>query len=261
MSAASDKYEQDVADVVDKLVRRAFGRKASATRPPLPTSYSDVRIIVPGIGKVWCEVKMNHTDNLSNTRVYYKDGEWKFSEKAKSKKAAAETCRILNESKQTKEWVKDLADFCAIDHKSIWIPTTSGPIKNAGKSGYEDVVSHKMMIDYFDDLKLKKTGATQYIVQEPGYDIGDLVTIHYLEGKSEPAYYMQSGDDFYKIGTKNPLKCKGVPQFGGMGDLKVRVGLRTSYYEIQPEIKIDPSSLKESRFSVAPGTRKKNPFA
>ena len=72
---------------------------------------------------------------------------------------------------------------------------------------------------------------------------------------------MQSGDDFYKIGSRNPLGCKGVPQFGGNGNLKVRVGIRTTYYEIQPEIKIDPSSLKNSRFSIAPGTSKKNPFA
>jgi len=261
MSAASDKYEKDVAANLDKMVKSAFGKSAFAERPSLPTTYSDVRMTVPGKGKVWCEVKMNHTDNLSNTRVFYKNGTWQVSDKAKSRNAAAETCRLLNESKQTKQWVKDLADSCGINYKTIWIPTTSGPIKSAGKKGFEDVVSHKMMIAYFKQIKLSNTAATQYIVEEPGYDIGDLVTIHYLEGKSEPAYYMQSGDDFYKIGSRNPLGCKGVPQFGGNGNLKVRVGIRTTYYEIQPEIKIDPSSLKNSRFSIAPGTSKKNPFA
>lgn len=261
MSAASDKYEKDVAANLDKMVKSAFGKSAFAERPSLPTTYSDVRMTVPGKGKVWCEVKMNHTDNLSNTRVFYKNGTWQVSDRAKSRNAAAETCRLLNESKQTKQWVKDLADSCGINYKTIWIPTTSGPIKSAGKKGFEDVVSHKMMIAYFKQIKLSNTAATQYIVEEPGYDIGDLVTIHYLEGKSEPAYYMQSGDDFYKIGSRNPLGCKGVPQFGGNGNLKVRVGIRTTYYEIQPEIKIDPSSLKNSRFSIAPGTSKKNPFA
>ena len=120
MSAASDKYEKDVAANLDKMVKSAFGKSAFAERPSLPTTYSDVRMTVPGKGKVWCEVKMNHTDNLSNTRVFYKNGTWQVSDRAKSRNAAAETCRLLNESKQTKQWVKDLADSCGINYKTIF---------------------------------------------------------------------------------------------------------------------------------------------
>ena len=99
-----------------------------------------------------------------------------------------------------------------------------------------------------------------------GVDLGKLVTAHYLEAKAEPAEYMQAGDDFYMIGTTNPLKlARDIPVLGAggscKGDFKMRIGVRSSssaFYEIQPEIKI--TNMPKSPYSLKPGTTKKNPF-
>jgi hypothetical protein len=90
-------------------------------------------------------------------------------------------------------------------------------------------------------------------------DLGKIVTEHYTLGKAEPAYYMQAGDDFYRISNKDPLKLGAtIPLLAGMGDFKVRVSTRSEYYEVQAEIKI--AKMPDSKFSVKPGTSKKNPF-
>jgi hypothetical protein len=106
---------------------------------------------------------------------------------------------------------------------------------------------------YFDQPSINR-----YIANEENYNLGDVVTEHYTIGKAEPAYYMQAGDDFYMISKKNPLKIKGVPVLSGSGDFKVRVATRSEFYEVQAEIKI--KKMPNSKFSVAPGTKKQNPF-
>ena len=98
----------------------------------------------------------------------------------------------------------------------------------------------------------------RYIANEENYNLGDVVTEHYTIGKAKPAYYMQAGDDFYMISKKNPLKMKGIPVLSGHGDFKVRVSTRSEFYEVQAEIKI--KKMPHSKFSVAPGTKKDNPF-
>jgi hypothetical protein len=108
----------------------------------------------------------------------------------------------------------------------------------------------------------------QYILDVKNVDLGALVTRHYLEGKKEPAHYMQAGDDFYLIGKANPLGLPGdIPELGrpdqkSKGSFKMRIGIRGSkpFYEIQPEIKI--LNMPKSPYSVLPGSRntKKNPF-
>jgi hypothetical protein len=69
---------------------------------------------------------------------------------------------------------------------------------------------------------------------------------------------MQAGDDFYLISKTNPLKLTGVPLLSGSGDFKVRVATRSEFYEVQAEIKI--KKMPNSKYSVAPGTKKTNPF-
>lgn len=82
-------------------------------------------------------------------------------------------------------------------------------------------------------------GINRYIAIETDVDLGKLVTEHYLKGKEEPAYYMQAGDDFYMIGTSNPLDYPGIFQFFlGGGDFKVRISTRSKFYEVQAEVKI-----------------------
>jgi hypothetical protein len=238
MSAVSDKFEKDVAKEVNKLP----GIKA--TRPSVGTDYSDVKIEYNKT-ETWLEVKMSHKDNLSNPRVFYKAGKWQTTYKTPAAKAAVD---ILNKSTQAKKFIKDIAKYSGIPEKQIQIPTTKSGLKEPG------AVPLHVMKSYFD-----QPGMNRYIANEEGQDLGKLVTEHYTIGKTEPAYYMQAGDDFYRISDENPLKLDSkIPLLKGKGDFKVRVATRSEFYEVQAEIKID--EMPKSNYSVAPKTKKLNPF-
>jgi len=61
------------------------------------------------------------------------------------------------------------------------------------------------------------------------------------------------------IGKGNPLGLNtAIPVLSGEGDFKVRVSTRSQFYEVQAEIKI--TKMPDSKYSVKPGTAKKNPF-
>ena len=104
MSAASDKFENDVAANINAI------QGVSATRPTVGTQYSDVKMTFKN-RSTWLEVKMNHTDNLSNPRVYYKSGRWGTTYTTPAAKAAVD---ILNQSTQTKAFLRDIAKFSGI---------------------------------------------------------------------------------------------------------------------------------------------------
>ena len=244
MSAASDKYEKDVAEYMKSL-------GVNASRPPVGVKYPDIKVEHKG-ANTWIEVKMNHSDNLGNTRVSYNAGKWDAAKPLDPVKNFA--IKYLSESDKTKQFLKDVAKFTAKDWMNMILPSTKGPLSDA------KAVSYEAMKEYF------KT-RNQYILNVPNVDLGKLVTEHYLQAKAEPAHYMQAGDDFYMIGTSNPLKLpRDIPVLGAngkcKGDFKMRISIRSSssgFYEIQPEIKI--TNMPDSRYSLKPGTKKKNPFA
>jgi hypothetical protein len=238
MSAASDKYEKDVADSVDKIPG------VKAIRPPGDTAYADVKITYKKATS-WMEVKMNHTDNLSNPRVYYENGTWKTTYKTPSAKAAVD---ILNKDPKTKKFLKDIAEFSGIPFRSLKIPTTKGGLKEEG------AVPLHIMKKFFDQPSVNR-----YIANSENLDLGKIVTEHYTKGKAEPAYYMQAGDDFYRISNFDPFKLGAtIPLLSGRGDFKVRVATRSEFYEVQAEIKI--AHMPNSKYSLKPGTNKANPF-
>ena len=238
MSSASDKYENDVAANVNKIP----GIKA--VRPPGNTAYADVEITYKKRTH-WMEVKMNHTDNLSNPRVFYEEGKWKTTYKTPSAKAAVD---ILNKDPKTKIFLKKIAAFSGIPFKALKIPTTKSGLKEEG------AVPLEVMKRFFDQPNVNR-----YIANKPNMDLGKIVTEHYTLGKAKPAYYMQAGDDFYLISKKDPFELgSSVPVLTGMGDFKVRVATRSEFYEVQAEIKI--VKMPNSVYSVKPGTTKKNPF-
>jgi len=241
MSATSDRYEKEVADTINMMAGMA------AERPSVSTSYPDVLITLHNNKRVhtWLEVKMNHTDNLSNPRAFYKDGKWQTTYKTPAATAMVEE---LNKSTETKAFIQNIAKFSGIDPKKIVIPTTLSLLKDP------NAVPLDVMKQY-----MNQPGVNRYIMNKENYNLGDVVTKHYTIGKEEPAYYMQAADDFYMISRKNPLKLpRNIPELKGMGDFKVRVSTRSAYYEVQAEIKI--KKMGSSNYSVKPGTRKKNPF-
>jgi hypothetical protein len=241
MSAASDAFEKKVADGINKL------KGYKAERPTVGTEFSDVKITKNPVDTkhYWLEVKMNHTDNLSNPRVFYHSGKWQTTYKTP---AAAATVNVLNKSAQARAFILSIAKFANIPVNKVKIPTTKSGLKEDG------AVPLDVMKAYFN-----KPGVNRYIANQENYDLGKLVTEHYTIGKAEPAYYMQAADDFYLISTKNPLKLdKGIPVLKGKGDFKVRVSTRSEFYEVQAEIKI--SSMPDSRYSVLLGTNKINPL-
>jgi hypothetical protein len=241
MSALSDKFEKDVANEINKVPG------IQADRPSVGTEYSDVNITKFKDKKVdeWVEVKMSHTDNLANPRVFYKDGKWQTTYKTP---AADATVNILNNSSQAKKFIEDISKYTGIPKKIIKIPTTKGGLKEEG------AVPLEIMRSYFN-----RPGINRYITNNENSDLGELVTEHYTEGKKEPAYYMQAGDDFYRISKKNPLKLTSkIPLLKGSGDFKVRVATRSEFYEVQAEIKI--KDMPKSDYSIKPKTNKKNPF-
>jgi hypothetical protein len=239
MSAASDKYEQDVANHIASIPG------VYAIRPPGDTAYSDVKVTYKNITS-WVEVKMSHTDNLSNPRVFYKNNQWHTTYTTPAAKTAVE---ILNTSAFTRTWLSHIAKFAGIPPSKVKIPTTKGGLKEDG------AVPLEVMKEYFNQPNVNR-----YIANHENYNLGKVVTEHYTIGKAEPAYYMQAGDDFYMISKKDPLGIGShrLPVLSGFGDFKVRVATRSDFYEVQAEIKI--TKMPNSDYSLKPGTRKKNPF-
>ena len=238
MSAASDKYEKDVAAYMNSLPG------VKAVRPSVGTDYPDVLVTYKGVSS-YVEVKMSHSDNLSNPRMFYSNGKWQTTYDTPAAKYAVE---ILNTSPQTKDFLKKISDFSGIPLKILRIPTTKSGLKEEG------AVPLQVMKAYF-----AKPGVNRYIANKENYDLGKVVTEHYTIGKTKPANYMQAGDDFYRIGTADPFKLgNSIPLLSGRGDFKVRIGTRSEFYEVQAEIKI--KQMPSSNYSCKPGTKQKNPF-
>jgi hypothetical protein len=239
MSAASDRYEKLIASSIDNI-------PGLSAKQGTNVKYSDV-LIAKGNKKTWLEVKMNHTDNLSNPRVFYMNNKWQTTY---TTPAAKETVSLLNKSNEAQAFIKAIAKYSGIPEKSIIIGTNKSHLKLPG------CVQLETMKSYF-----AQPGINRYILKNENYDIGGLVTKHYLEGKAEPAHYLQAKDDFYRIGNDDPFRLGShIPALKGKGDFKVRVSTRSEFYEVQAEIKITKMIPENSPYSVHPDTKKKNPF-
>jgi hypothetical protein len=236
-SDKSDGYERAVADYINSL------KGITASRPNVGTAYSDVQLTLDNGESTWLEVKMNHTDNLSNPRIFFDGKKWDTTYKTPAAEFAVD---MMNHSKQAAQFIKDIGEFAGI--KKPIIPTTKSGLKD------ENAIPLEVMREYFNQPHVNR-----YIGLESNVDLGKVVTDHYINGKAEPAYYMQAGDDFYMISNKNPFKLsKKIPVLEGVGDFKVRISTRSEFYEVQAEIKI--VKMPNSKFSLMPNTKKLNPF-
>ncbi len=253
VSKDSTKYEHDVAKNIDATIK---GLKA--TRPNVSVGYPDVLVEYKnfkGSSGVWVEVKMNHTDNLLNTRFIYKDGKWDLTPSYETA-ANRKLCEIWNNNKDAKQWIEDLKAFLV---KNKWkgdIRKMSIHSQKTERSADPNSVSVEMM------SKFLKTRTSKYICKENNVNVGEIISLHYLKGKTAKAHYISAGDDFYYFkasgSTSNPLKIPGIPQFKGTNTIGLRVGERTGQFELQPEVKL--KTMDDSPYSVKPGSSKPNPF-
>ena len=243
-SPKSDRYEKNIAAALDKI------KGVTAERPKVSSAYADIYVTAQNGNACWIEVKMNHTDNLGNPRVYYDGKKWDTTYTMPS---AHKSVELLNKSDETKLFVEAISKFSGI--KNPKIPTSKlGRGTNFRGLKDKDAVPLEVMREYFS-----QPGINRYIMTEPDVNLGKEVTDHYLKGKAEPAYYMQAGDDFYMIGRSNPLKLnKNIPLLSGAGPFRIRIATRSAYYEVQAELKIQ--EMPKSRYSIMPKTKKTNPF-
>jgi len=249
MTAISDKYEHDVAENINGSIKGL-----TATRPRRPTSYPDVEVEYgnfKGTNAIWVEVKMNHTDNLMNPRYTYANNVWRAGDSYKS--PATDILDVyFNESEEAREWIEGLKVFLVANK-------FKGDIKKM--TLYSTLKERKPDPNTVPLDMLKKyltTTPNKNICKIPRVDVGKVVTLHYLKGKAVKAYYLSAGDDFYQFGRTNPLKIPKVPVFLGSNTVVLRVGDRSSNFEIQAEVKL--KSMAKSDYSVKPGTSKLNPF-
>jgi hypothetical protein len=240
-SKASDKFEIDVANSL-----KSMGYDAS--RPKVDSTFSDVRIM-HGKKKVWIEVKMNHTDNLGNTRASWDGKKWTSAPEKKGPLAGKMGPLKVYIAAMLKTHASNFVKEITKATGKTKINTNVGPQKND-----KDTVSHEEMKAFMAKQK------DQYIVTVPNQDLGAVVRDHYANGgKTETTYYLQAADDFYRLSKDNPLNVpSGVPMFEGKGDFRMRVGIRSKQYEIQPEVKV--KNMISSPYSIKPGTKKKSPF-
>jgi hypothetical protein len=249
----SEQHEHNVAKFINESIKGLV-----AERPKVSTSFPDVRVeygTFKADKAVWVEVKMNHTDNLMNPRFSYIDGVWVCPASYKSE-ATDLLCDIWNKNKEAQNWILGLKKFL-VENK--WPGNISKLTLYSSKTERvtdKNTVSVQLMKEYLKTLPNKN------ICKELSVDVGNLVSLHYLKGKAAKAYYLSAGDDFYQFklpgGKNNPLKIADVPVFKGMNSIVLRVGDRSDNFEIQAEVKL--KNLPASKYSVAPGNSKINPF-
>lgn len=240
----ADAYEHAIADHLTNSLL------IPSTRPKVSSKYSDVLIEYAG-KKAWLEVKMGTKDNLGNTRVFYDGLRWKASYKEDEISPLKDySVNVLNCSFLAKQFIIDLKKHCGLD--TMIIPTTREGLR------YAFAPSTEKMTSFFDNRD------TRYILKEDEHDLGKITREHYTAGKAEPVHYMQAGDNFYWLGGRDPFNIcrrpskRAIPLLTGIGTFKVRVSTRSQFYEVMPELKI--LDMKESPYSIMPGTTKENPF-
>lgn len=255
MSVASDNREKLIAENINKLNIPGL----TAVRPVADVRLADVQTKFK-FKEAWIEVKMNHTDNLGNVRIAWDGKKWVTSERDGITPLKKFMVNLLNSGAgkaQADIFLNELARFVGKKTKAdITVPTTKGGL------------SHPNAISRDNMQKFLRAKGNQYFINVPRVDLGKLVTDHYNAGKMKPVSYLQAADDFYMFGDLDALGLRrfhpDIPKVVGTGSFRLRVGVRTEFYELQPEIKI--LDMKSSPYSIlninydSASNRKKNPF-
>ena len=265
-SKASDDFEKAVADNINKV---SGDHTYTAERPVSDNRYSDIIITRNDGVSAWLEVKMDHHAGVGSPRVYYSDyeGGWNTTY---TTPAAAFCVELLNSNVEVKQWVNDFKKWLCNELKTtkdkklleiikkpkesknykpsdlqIVIPTTGGGLKKTGAIPFETM------------YKYVEENNKRYVITYE-CDISKLIEDHYTKGKAEPTYYIQAGDDLYKLGNKNPFKWN-VPKLKAPdGTCSIRISTRQGFYEVQVDIKTH--TINDSEYSLKPGSQKMLPF-
>ena len=242
-----DKYENDVAEYISScgLIHNI---NIQAERPVASTLYSDVKITYNSL-KSWLEVKLNHSDRLSNPQMFYTDGKWHCALTSKSPTAKSIAC-LLNKSEIADNWVTLLSKFSGIKKDKL-ILSSNKPPKNEPNYITKDIIK----------AFIKKYMTTNTIMMIKNIDITTIVEDHYTQGKAEPANYIQIKDDFFLLGKSNPLKFNSnIPIFKATGYIDVRFVPRESANMCNFQTIIKSTDKNISSFSFAPHTKKLLPI-
>ena len=114
-------------DALDKI------KGVTAERPKVSPAYADIYVTAQNRNACWIEVKINHTDNLGNPRVFYDGKKW---DTTYTKSAAFKAVELLNKSDETKRFLEAISGKIFWNKKSYKIPTTKGGLKD------RDAVNH-----------------------------------------------------------------------------------------------------------------------
>lgn len=245
-SPKSDAFEKKVASAINKVKLPGL----SAVQSGGDTRFADVRVSFNDI-EAYVEAKMSHTDPAGgNPRFFVMDDEFISDYDTPTARLGEE---LLNSSPEARAWLNLVKFYMGYEENE---PIDIG--------AYMGAIDDKEIIEAIK--KASRDLGSQYIMKSEIMSFTELVTGHYVEGKAAPTDYIQMGDDFYLIGTNDPLglrsankkvKNPNIPMLTGQGQYKVRVSFRTNEMEIFPELKI--SEPPTSDYSVF-GGKKINPF-
>jgi hypothetical protein len=242
MSRESELYEKEVAEKLDKIPGVSAKKLGN-------NSYSDVFIKYKG-NSTWLEVKMNHTDSLFNSRIFYAEGKWQTTYAGEG---ASTVVDMTNESREASDFIAHIISHYNFVPSTLRLPTTKGGLALPGALPFD------RMNEFLNHPS--RSGKYQYIVKGSDINLGSLLRKHYITGKTKPAYYIQTGDDFFRIAIDNPLRLdEKIPVIQGVGAFKIRIAFsKGTFYEIVPELKF--KNLMSSPYSIKPASKKINPFS
>ena len=233
-----DQLEVAIAEEINSI------EGVTASRPRVSTKFADVKVTKDRI-TTWIEVKQDHNAQLGTPRFYYENEQWQSTSVG-----ARLIVNELNKQDSVKEFVEGISSLSGIPKEKLKMFSTKGGVNKPNSVPFDT------FMQYVETLE------NQYIMKVPNFDLGPVIVDLY-HNKKEPAYYMQSGDDFYRIGTNNPFNFStDVPLIEGRGELIVRFSPRktSGWYEFMTELKLPRAEWPSSKYSFLPGTKKLNPF-
>lgn len=266
-SIKSDAYELAMAEHINSLGKPGglCEGRIKAKRPQASTQYSDVKVwyipkkstskAFPSDG-AWIEVKMNHSDNLVNTRVWFEKNKWHSINQSENSRYIADW---ISKNDYTKTWIAELRSF--LKNQLNW---TEQNIKNLIIPKDKAHFGKPNCITPEEMAKFMSTRQDTYFMRNYNVHIFPILEGHLLNGgKAEPASMIQTADDLYRLGRTNFSGFEhfmDLPIPDAIGNVHARLTLRSNgVIEMKPEVKMTKIN-NASKYSLKPGSTKMLPF-